>query len=436
MPDELLVTNNAFTTYVRVGSEGVRVGLFDTLRPESKFIAHALTGAEHVALRRVLVLPGQSPPSDVFDAARYDVVMLGDLGPTALVPSRVLALKTAVQEDGKGLIVLFAGGGERAGEAFSHTAMQDLLPVRLGGDLRPSEGMSQLVPAPAHAGHPVLALAPTPEETAARWRGMPPLTGTLTGAEPKRGATVVAQDDGGRPLLVVHRAGAGRVACVLCDTTFRWFFTERDTQDAHRRFWRQLVLWAGGSAKADDVRLRLDLSRQRLLMDEAVTARVHVSDADGVPLREAEVSIQVTDPRERTVALSPVYQREAAAFEAEFSPALAGEYTVEATARRGAAHLGRERAHFQVSSPDAEVEDPLPDLALLRRVSAATGEAGGRYVHHSRADSLFAALRKGGAPLTLTTRRRADVWDSWPLFAVFGACLAAEWAVRKWRGLP
>ncbi|GAG20396.1 unnamed protein product, partial [marine sediment metagenome] len=34
-----------------------------------------------------------------------------------------------------------------------------------------------------------------------------------------------------------------------------------------------------------------------------------------------------------------------------------------------------------------------------------------------------------------TTRRRRDVWDAWPLFALFAACLLTEWAVRKWKGL-
>jgi hypothetical protein len=120
---------------------------------------------------------------------------------------------------------------------------------------------------------------------------------------------------------------------------------------------------------------------------------------------------------------------------AEFSPARPGDYAVEADATRNGERLGEDRAHFHVSSPNIEVENPLPDLKLLRRISAATAEAGGQYCYYTQADDLFKALRKRGAPLKLTTRRRADVWDSWPLFALFGVCLAAEWTVRKWKGL-
>jgi len=431
---EVLETNNTFTTYVRVVSDGVRVGLFDTLRPESKFIARSLTGAEHVVLRRVLVLPGRSPAADQFLPARYDVVMLGDLGPAALLPSRLMALKKAVQKDGKGLVVLFAQG-DMPGRAFAHTAMEDLLPIRLGAGLRASERKSEFVAAEEHADHPVLALGPSREATLKAWAEMPPLAGAVIGAEPKRGATVLARDRDGNPLLVVHRAGAGRVACVMCDTTFRWFFTERDTQDGHRRFWRQLVLWAAGSGESDTQRLRLELSKQRLLTDEKLIITVRLTDESGAPVRDAALAVHVADPRGDRFEVPHAFSREAAAYVGECSPALQGDYTVTAQAERNGELLGRDRAHFFVSSPNIEVESPLPDLRLLRRIAAATQEAGGRYCYYTRADELFEGLRKKGAPLKLTTRQRTDVWDSWPLFAIFGGCLALEWALRKWKGL-
>ncbi len=85
--------------------------------------------------------------------------------------------------------------------------------------------------------------------------------------EVKRGATVLAADQDGNPLLVVQRSGAGRVACLMADTTFRWFFTDDPTQDDFRRFWRQLVLWAAGREEKAQNRLRLELSRQRLMVE-------------------------------------------------------------------------------------------------------------------------------------------------------------------------
>ncbi len=112
LPDEVLATNNTRSTFVKVVSEGARVGYFDVLRPESKFIAQALEGARQLRLRRVLALPGRPLPVDQTDPDRYDVLILGDLADVALPPSRQLELKSAVQVQGKGLIVLI---GPRSG---------------------------------------------------------------------------------------------------------------------------------------------------------------------------------------------------------------------------------------------------------------------------------------------------------------------------------
>ena len=434
VPDEVLLTNNAASTYVRVASEGVRVGYFDTLRPESKFIARALAGAEHVALRRTLLLPGQPLPPDQSRPDRYDVVILGDLGASAMRPSWMAALRKAVLEDGKGLVVLFAQGPS-PGRALTHTALEDVLPIKLGSGLRAQGDPVQFVVVPAQAGHPIVALAPTGRETLALWAAMPRLAGSVVGAEPKRGATVLARDERGNALLVVQRAGAGRVACMLGDTTFRWFFTEQDTQDQHRRFWRQMVLWAGGRKDTPEARMRLELSKQRVLLDEKVGLSVYLTDRAGQPVRDAAISVRVLDPRGDATEVPLSFSREEAAYVGHYSPVAEGDHTVDARAERDRRLLGAEQAHFRVSGPSIELEDPFPNLSLLRRMAAATQESGGRYYPLAQADDLLKGLLREGTPLNLTIRQRSDVWDSWLLFALFTACLVAEWGLRKWKGL-
>lgn len=434
VPGEVLDTNNTYTSYVRVVSGGVRVGFFDTVRPESKFIARSLAGAEHLSVRRLLILSGGYLPGAQTEVERYDILMIGDLTSASLRPSRILELKRAVQEEGKGLVVLLT---ERsAGPAgWQHTALEDLLPVKLPAELRVVAGKREFRIAPEHADHPVLTLAPTAQETRTIWAGLPPLAGAVAGVELKRGATALARDQDGNPLLVVHRSGWGRVACLMADTTFRWFFTEQETQDYHSRFWRQLVMWTAGREEKPADPVRVELNKQRLLLEERLKISVHLVGAGGEPVRDAELSLRITDPRDETAEVPYRFSRQEGAYVAEYSPALRGDYAVAAEARRGEELMGRDRRHFHASSQDLELEDPIADLKLLRRISAVTQQAGGRYYYYTQAGELFEELKSKGKPLRLTTRRRRDIWDAWPLFAIFAACVVSEWALRKWKGL-
>ncbi len=431
--DELLTTNNSASTFVRVRSEGLLVGYYDTPRPESKFTALTLAGAAQLQARRVLVMPGGRVPAADADVTPFDVVILGDIAPSAFPRETIERLRGQVQM-GKGLVVL---PGERGWDdgGWPATELSAVLPLRRTGPLRRAGGGRQFSPAAGLADHPILALAPTAEQSRERWRKMPPLAGVLLGLEPARAATVLATDQDQHPLLVVHRVGGGRVAALIADTTFRWFFTARGTQDYHRRFWRQLVTWAAGRAAEPHTQVRLELSKQRLLVDESLTMQVQVRDPEGAAVRDAALSLTVTTPTEQRQEMTPTLVRGTATYRAPYTPSAPGDYTVVATARRDGEELGTDRALFQATDANPELENPVANLKLLRRISAATEAAGGRYYSYQQADELLQALKAGGEPLRLTTRRRRDVWDRWPIFALFTAFLATEWALRKWKGL-
>jgi uncharacterized membrane protein len=434
VPNEVLDTNNSFTSYVRVISGGVRVGFFDTVRPESKFIASALSGAEHLSMRRVLVLPGQHLPDAQTDVDRYDMLILGDLNASAVLPSRLLEVRHAVQEQGKGLLVLLSQTSAGP-EGWRNSPLADLLPVKLSAGVSATPGKREFRVAPDQADHPALALGPTVEATQKAWASLPPLAGTFVGLELKRGATVLARDQDGNPLLVVQRSGLGRVACLMADTTFRWYFTEQNTQDCYRRFWRQLVMWTAGREEKPKARLQLELNEQRLLLGEELKITARLTAPEGQPIRDAQLTLRVTDPQDQAREIPAVFSRQEGAYVARCVPAVSGDYTVTAEARRGEELLGWEKTYFHAGTVDLELEDPIADLSLLRRISAVTEPSGGRYYYYTQAGDLFQQLRQRAKPLTLTTRRREDVWDRWPLFSVFAACIVAEWALRKWKGL-
>jgi len=58
---------------------------------------------------------------------------------------------------------------------------------------------------------------------------------------------------GGRsrqPLLVAHNFGDGRVMAFAGDSTWRWWM--QGYESAHKRFWRQIVLWLAKKDQAQE----------------------------------------------------------------------------------------------------------------------------------------------------------------------------------------
>jgi uncharacterized membrane protein len=433
VPGELLEANNGAATFVKVMSTGVTAGYYDTLRPESKFVARALTGAPQLQVRRTLVLEGTRVPDAQERMEAYDVVVLGDIAPSAFRPSRLLALKRGVHSDGKGLVLL-AGRASLGEGGWQETVIGDLLPVTVPAPPGRAPGPHRLLPRAEHVGHPVLASAAEAEGVAVAWAAVPPLAGVLTGVEPKRGASVLAEDEDGHPLVVVHRSGAGRVVCVLADTTFRWAFTESDTQAQHKAFWRQLVTWASGIDTASKEEVRLELSKQAVLVEETVGIRVVVTEG-GEPVGDARVRLEVRGPDGEAEEVPTAFARTAGAYVADYRPVRPGDYVVEAVALRSTGEVGEDRDLFCVTDANPELEDPVADLDLLRTVAAATEAVGGRYFPYHQVGEALRVLLDASRPLALTTRRRSDVWDAWPVFAAVSACVVAEWVVRKRAGL-
>jgi len=436
--DEVLLDNNVRSAFVKVLKGGLRVGYFDSLRPESKFVALALQGTEQITVKRIVVAGRRKLSQQHTAWDKYDVVMLGDVSALCFMGGDLDSLKRSVQDGGKGLILL--AGKESVGAAgLGGTALRDLLPAYLPQQWQYDAREHLWQVETDHASHPILALGKDAAETLARWKEMPSLAGAVAGVRPKVGADVLARDVEGLPLLAVQRSGAGRAACVLTDTTFRWFFTEAESQDQHRRFWRQLVLWAGGVEEAREEKFWVTLTKNRVGVGEAVGIQAYLQDQAGNPMRDAKINLTVESPAEGETqqeaegaeTLEVTFSREQGYFRAEYVPQVAGEYAVRAQALRTGKVVGEDGVTFQAIGEQRELQDPQADLSLLRRLSAATADVGGKYYFYTNAYRLVDRLADRGQPLTLATSQWRDVWDRPGLFVIFVLAVAAEWVVRK-----
>ncbi|MBS3762270.1 MAG: VWA domain-containing protein [Planctomycetes bacterium] len=432
--DEIIPENNVRSKFVKVVSSGIRLGYFESLRPEGKFVYAALRNAPQINLLRILVAPGDQIPAEKLDWTRYDAVFLGNVPPQAFGSKALETLKAQVMNKGTGLALLI--GPENAGRSgFSGSILETILPVSLPPKWSYEGNKHKFVPAPDALGHPVIALGGTKQETDALWKKMPPLSGILTGVEARRQASVLATDRQKNPLLCAQRVGAGGTLIVLTDTTFKWYFTAKDTQEQFTKFWRQVALWTGGIEKEEKEAFQLVVSKGQVGLGEPITLQAHLTASDGSPIRDATVNITVTPPESEPQKLESLFSRELGYFQASYVPEKSGPYLVSAKATRSGKIVGEDTASFQASRADRELSNPVANLSLLRRLSAATSEAGGKYYPHTRLRQMLEDLQETGDPVRLKTNRWNEIWDSPFFFLAFLILIGSEWALRKWQGL-
>jgi hypothetical protein len=145
-----------------------------------------------------------------------------------------------------GALLITAGPGEAGFDAITRTALAGILPSQPTGEVstRPYR------PAPTALGqrHPVVRGLPAPERWG-RWT-------MQVDARATSGQTVL-QGAGGAPLLVLDRAGRGRVAQLWSDQPWLWA-RGYDGGGPHGELLRRLAHWLMQEPELEDERLSID----------------------------------------------------------------------------------------------------------------------------------------------------------------------------------
>ena len=277
-PGELVTTNNQQSSFVQVLKGGLHVLYIEgDLRLEQKFLRRSLDASRDIKADSIRLDPRhkETKPRDLIDRfkpGKYNVYILGNVDSSVFDTAELEQLQETVSKNGKGLIML--GGFHSFGPGgYSETPLANVLPVqmdklerqKIDDPIREDEhlpGPLRMQPTPRNLGHFALALAPL-SENAAAWAKLPPLEGANKFAGIKPGAIVLAEADGkeGEPLLVTQEAGGGRVLAFAGDSTWRWCMHGFDA--AHKRFWRQIVLWLAHKEQVTqgNVWVRMDNTR-------------------------------------------------------------------------------------------------------------------------------------------------------------------------------
>jgi hypothetical protein len=263
----------------------------------------------------------------------------------------------------------------------------------------------------------------------ALWDKLPPLDGANRLGKLKPAAHLLAETEIGQPLLVAQESGNGRVLAFAVDSTWRW--SMHGYADAHKRFWRQAILWLAkkDQSATGDVWLRIEERRHHPggRVEFAAGART----AQNEPIVDADFRVEVLLPDGSRRPLTVIRQGQeftGSFFETE----QAGDYTISVTATRDGAALGSAKARFLVYEQDLELDNAAAERGLLGTLAEMTG---GESIPPEQLPALLEKLKEVPKALMIAVQTKKSLWDTWPLFLLLAVLLSIEWFLRKRWGL-
>jgi hypothetical protein len=375
----------------------------------------------------------------------YDALVLANVDGHQFGREQLEATRAFVSARGGGLLLF--GARSFAGQGLSGTTLAEALPLEMNSGSGPGaiDDPGAAVPASnvrdgnrvtltaAGIGHPIMQLAPAPDESRRRWEALPPLASTTAVGNTRPGASVLAvtsgPGQGPRPLIAVQRFGEGRSMVFAGEASWRWRMMLPAADRTYDTFWQQALRWLAVAAPEP---MQLSIAGEPV-PGQQVPVTVQVRNAGFEPQPEATVTLRVSGPDGKSESLiaAPASGSEAAGrYVASFRPSTAGVFRISAEASRRGAGLGSATLPVLVGGADAEMSDPRLNLQLLDRLAQSSG---GRVLGESEIQSLPDLLQASMPAAALSVRR--DLWHTGWSFAAILLLLGAEWLLRRRWGL-
>jgi hypothetical protein len=267
---------------------------------------------------------------------------------------------------------------------------------------------------------------------------MPPFQIFNPTREVKPGASIIAtaSDAAGKeyPALVTQRFGRGRSAALMIGDVWRWGMQNAEARLDMEKSWRQLLRWL-----VSDVPGRVELAVEPL-PDEAAGAvklQVRASDEKFQALDDANVSILI-EPVLSGAANGGIRLRaepsldEAGVYQTTYVPRTTGGYrAIASVTNASGVYVGQAEAGWSADLAAEEFSSLEPNTALLDAIAK---RSGGEVIPAAKLDAFARGLPSRHSPVMEAWTTPA--WHSPVLFAFALACLAGEWGLRRWKGMP
>jgi len=298
----------------------------------------------------------------------------------------------------------------------------------------------RMAPEPAAYTHPITRFHSDPRRAKDLvWDRLPPFYWFFPVKKAKPGAVVLARHEdpresvepyGRRPILAVHRYGAGNVMFLAGDESHRWRSVAEPVFD---RFWVQTVRFLlEGRHAGKRRRFRIYVDREVVDLGDAVQVTAEAFDEHYEPFKTESVHVLLSssDATEELLELLPVEGADGH-YSGSYAPARIGDYALRAgdAMFKDKKGPGPPTASFMVILPDREMGDVRADGALLKDIAARTkGIAVGLDQVHRIGDPK---VIPPASEKVVTQGRPVPLWDTWTTIVVILLLLCAEWILRK-----
>ncbi len=376
----------------------------------------------------------------------YTAVIVDDLEAGFFTRDQMTLLQKFVSERGGGFLMLGGAESFQSGN-YQHTPIGEMLPVYLdfARETKPAANLRLSLTREGWL-QPWARLRDNEADERKRLTDLPPLHvhNAVRGVKP--GASVVseARDEAGQthPALVAQRFGSGRVGALLLGDLWRWGLHDEVARKDLDKAWRQMIRWL-----IADVPAQIEFAVEPKPGDpnQYMSLQVRARNREYRPLENATVRITITAPTnsnadtnaisaiaDRTVSLSaePALN-EAGRYDANYVPRATGGYLAEAVVTDAeGVEVGRAQTGWVADPAAAEFKSLQPNRALLETIARQTG---GEIIAATDLKDFAEKLPNRSAPITESWS--FPLWHQ-PLVFLFAlACFAAEWGLRRWKGL-
>lgn len=369
------------------------------------------------------------------DIYRYDAIILDEVEAKFFTVDQLSLIQSFVSQRGGGFMML-AGADSFWNGGYEHTPIAELLPVYLDRMENPQQSRYRFLLTREGQLQPWLRLRSLESEELRRLEQMPPFQTLNRVRGIKPGSTVFAearelQSGDSFPAVVTQRFGKGQAAAILVGDLWRWHLRRDDptTRDPEKA-WRQTIRWL-----VSDVPRRVELEVQRPDDDayQAIVLAVRVKDEVFKPLENATVEVRVRTPDGEALSLrATASDLEPGAYHLRFVPGQSGAHRASVTVTGPDGALIAEKEIGWAAEPAREEFDTL---AINReQLSQLASETGGEVLSITDLNSFVSSIPNRKIPITEPWTY--PLWHHWSIFLIVSLCLAGEWGLRRWKGLP
>jgi len=367
----------------------------------------------------------------------YHAIILDDVEADFFSRDQMDLVRQYVTERGGGLLMLGGAESFQKGD-FHRTPIGSILPVYLDPmPAGPAVGTRLDLTREGWL-EPWARLRDNEQDEKQRLAEMPEFQVVNRTRAVKPGARVVAAIDVNEarqlPGLVVQQIGNGRSAALVVGDIWRWAMRNPGMHDDMDKFWRQMLRWLIADVPAP---VSLQAKQKLEEANQSVVLQTRIRNRAFEPMDNVSISMRVLEPTGTEVQLTAAaVPTESGLFEAPYVPRTSGGYFawIKATDATGAV-LGEAETGWTVDLEGREFQSIRANRPLLERIARQTG---GRIVELDELDRFARDLPSRQAPIS-------EVWvrPLWDLPGVLPAsfllavgCFVAEWALRRWKGLP